>query len=109
MLSGLAISALLAELFNLKKFLFPVVCFGLMVTCGVAIYDWNTNIHLYNNMLLIDNYAILFTCVLCIVTLLWFIGANDYIIRETSVTDNYALILFAFRRQCTAFTPVARL
>jgi len=95
LLSGLGISAMLAELFNLKKLLFPIVCLGLLATIGVSFYDWNTDVHLFNNMLRLDNYALLFTASMSFITLLWFIGANDYIELETSISDKYALVLFA--------------
>jgi NADH-quinone oxidoreductase subunit N len=95
LLSGLGISAMVAELFNLKKFLFPIVCLGLLATIGVSVYDWNTDIHLFNNMLLLDNYALLFTASMAFITLLWFMGANEYIELETSISDKYALVLFA--------------
>ena len=85
LLSGLGISAMLAELFNLKKLLFPIVCLGLLATIGVSFYDWNTDIHLFNNMLRLDNYALLFTASMSFITLLWFIGANDYIELEKAL------------------------
>ena len=94
LLSGLGISAMLAELFNLKKLLFPLVCLGLLATIGVSVYDWNTDIHLFNNMLRLDNYALLFTASMAFITLLWFMGANEYIELETSISDKYALVLF---------------
>lgn len=95
LLSGLGVSAMLAELFNLKKLLFPLVCLGLLATIGVSVYDWNTDIHLFNNMLRLDNYALLFTASMAFITLLWFMGANQYIELETSISDKYALVLFA--------------
>ena len=94
LLSGLGVSAMLAELFNLKKLLFPLVCLGLLATIGVSVYDWNTDIHLFNNMLRLDNYALMFTASMAFITLLWFMGAHDYIEKETSISDKYALILF---------------
>lgn len=94
LLSGLGLSAMLAELFNLKKFLFPLVCLGLLATIGVSIYDYNTDIHLFNNMLRLDNSALMFTGSMAFITLLWLIGAQDYIEKETSISDKYALILF---------------
>jgi NADH-quinone oxidoreductase subunit N len=94
LLSGLGIGAMLAELFNFKKLLFPLVCLGLLAAIGVSVYDWNTDIRLFNNMLRLDNYALVFTASMSFITLLWLLGANDYIEHETHVSDKYALTLF---------------
>ncbi len=94
LLSGLGVGAMVAELINIKRFLFPLVCLGLIATIGVSIYDWNTDIHLFNNMLRLDNFALLFTASLSLITLLWLIGAKKYIETETSISDKYALTMF---------------
>jgi len=95
LLSGLGIGSLIAELTNQKKLLPWVVLLGLLGAIGVSVMDWGTNIHYFNNMMAFDNTAILFTCVLCFVAFLWFLGSAQYIETETNITDQYALILFA--------------
>ncbi len=95
LLSGLGIGSLVAELTNQKKLLPWVVLLGLLAAIGVSIMDWGTNIHYFNNMMSFDNTAILFTCVLCFVAFLWFLGSGKYLETETNITDQYALILFA--------------
>ncbi|MBL0047368.1 MAG: NADH-quinone oxidoreductase subunit N [Bacteroidetes bacterium] len=95
LLSGLGVLALLAEIFNLKKRLYPVVLIGLLVTIAAAVKDWNTNIHYYSNMMLFDNFAITFTVLICVVALLWFVMSQSYFTEETNVTDHFALVLFS--------------
>lgn len=95
LLSGLGICSLVAELTNQKKLLPWVVLAGLLAAIGVSIMDWGTDIHYFNNMMALDNTAILFTCVLCFVSFLWFLGSSDYLKNETSITDQVSLILFA--------------
>lgn len=95
LLSGLGICSLVAELTNQKKMLPWVVFAGLLAAIGVSIMDWGTNIHYFNNMMALDNTAILFTCVLCFITFLWFLGSGEYIEKKTNITDLYALVLFA--------------
>jgi len=94
-LSGLGVLALLAEIFRFKKFLLPIVVVGLLGAIGAAVYDWNTNIHYYHNMLTFDNYALLFSIVICGTALLWFLSAQNFFSEETSITDHYGLTLFA--------------
>lgn len=95
LLSGLGICSLVAELTNQKKMLPWVVFAGLLAAIGVSIMDWGTNIHYFNNMMALDNTAILFTCVLCFITFLWFLGSGEYIEKKTNITDLYALVLFS--------------
>ena len=94
-LSGLGISALVAELTGLKKYLHWFVTFGLLAAIGVTIKDWNTNIHYFNNMMVLDNTALMFIIVLCFLGFVWFLGARDYIESETAITDHIALLMFA--------------
>lgn len=94
-LSALGVIALLAEIFKFKKLLLPIVLVGLLGAIGVAVMDWNTNIHYYNNMLTFDNYGLLFTILICGVSFLWFLMSQDFFSEESSKTDHYALSLFA--------------
>ncbi len=94
LLSGLGVLALLAEIFNFKKRLFPIVLIGIVAVIVAAIKDWSTNIHYYSEMMVFDNFAICFTVLIGVVSLLWFIFAQSYFQEETSVTDHFALILF---------------
>jgi NADH-quinone oxidoreductase subunit N len=94
-LSGLGIFSLLAEIFNLRKILFPIVILGLIATAGLLVLDWNTSASYYNNMLTFDNYAVAFSIALSIIALLWFMMSTDYFQNNTHVTDHFALVLFA--------------
>ena len=94
-LSALGVIALLAEIFKFKKFLLPLVLIGLLGAIAAAIKDWNTNIHYYSNMMSFDNYAILFTIVLCSIAFLWFLTSQGFFRSESSKSDHYALVLFS--------------
>jgi NADH-quinone oxidoreductase subunit N len=71
-----------------------MVLLGLIITFGVNISDWNTNIT-YFNMMVYDNYAVAFTSVILFIAFLWFLMSENYFKEETSRTDHFALILFA--------------
>lgn len=94
-LSGLGVLSLLSEIFNFKKVLFPVVILGLLASVGVLIYDWNSSIAYFNDMLLFDNYAVAFSIAISGTALLWFIMSQSYFETHTQVTDHFTLILFS--------------
>lgn len=95
LLSGIGAFALLAEIFRLKKFLFPVIFIGLLGAIGAAVYDWNTNIHYYHNMLTFDNFALTFSIVLCGTVLLWFFSSLSFFSDQEYFTDKSSLFIFS--------------
>jgi NADH-quinone oxidoreductase subunit N len=94
-LSGLAIFSLLAEIFNIKRFLFPVVILGLIASALVLVLDWNEGTAYFSNMLTFDNYAVAFSITLSLIAMLWFLMSKDYFQNNTHITDHFALILFS--------------
>lgn len=94
LLSSLGVIALLAEIFSFKKLLYPVVILGLIITFVLNLVDWNTN-ELYYGMMRYDNFAVAFSSVLIGITTLWFVMADGFFKEESSLTDHFALILFA--------------
>jgi NADH-quinone oxidoreductase subunit N len=94
-LSGLGIFSLLAEIFNIKRFLFPVVILGLIASAFLLVLDWNQGTSHYSNMLTFDNYAVAFSVTLSITATLWFLLSKDYFENNTHVTDHFSLILFS--------------
>lgn len=95
MLSGLGIFSLLAEIFNIKRFLFPVVILGLVASAVLLVFDWNEGTAHYSNMLTFDNYAVAFSITLSLIAMLWFLMSKDYFENNTHITDHFALILFS--------------
>ena len=51
MISGLGVFSLLAEIFNVKRILFPVVILGLIAAAVLLVFDWNHDTSFYSNML----------------------------------------------------------
>ncbi len=95
LLSSLGVVALLAEIFSFKKLLYPFVLIGLIVTFIVNALDWNLAQNTFFGMVQYDNYAVAFTSVIIVTAFLWFLMAGNYFKEETSLTDHFALILFA--------------
>jgi NADH-quinone oxidoreductase subunit N len=94
LLSALGVIALLAEIFSFKKILYPVVILGLITTFVLNLVDWNTD-KTWFVMMRYDNFAVAFSSVLIGITTLWFIMAEGFFKEESSLTDHFALILFA--------------
>ena len=93
LISGLGVMALAAGLFNLRRLMMPIVLLGLLANIGLCIADWGNNEVVYD-MLLLDNFALAFTIVFSITTILWFISASEYFTDDNNFSDHYALVLF---------------
>ncbi len=94
-LSSLGIIALFSEMLNFRKALQPLIMLGLAAALVTDILAWNTNGHYYNEMMVVDNYAVAFTGLLIIITMLWFILSPEFFHEPTSRVDHFALIIFA--------------
>ena len=98
LLSSLGVLALLAEIFNFRKILFPLILLGLAGVVGLAVADWNNKQSfspVFMNMLVFDHRAIIFTVVMTVTLLLWMLMSREYFEEKSSATDHYALVLFA--------------
>lgn len=94
-LSGLGILSLLAEIFNVRKVLFPIVMAGLAAAVVVLMVEWNTASSYYNDMLFFDNFAIAFGVMLSVAAILWFLMSKRYLEDNPHITEHFALALFA--------------
>jgi NADH-quinone oxidoreductase subunit N len=94
-LSGLGILSLLAEIFNFRKVLFPIVLAGLVASTFLLVVDWGTDVSYFTNMLRFDNGAVAFSALISVTAFLWFLMSRDYFQNNTHVTDHFALILFS--------------
>lgn len=96
LLSGLGVLSLFAEIFNFKRALFPLVLLGLIGAFVITVIDWGTFRDPFGmHMLVFDNYAVAFSAVLIGAAFFWFLSSQNYFVEETSLTDHFALVLFA--------------
>ena len=94
--SVLGIFAMISEIIGLKKILWYVVILGLIGILVATIGDWNLSDPFFYGMMSFDNYAVLFTALLLLLSLLWFfITKETYDAGEFNQADHYALILFS--------------
>ena len=59
--SSLGLVCMLAEMFNLRKFILPVAVIGLVAIFGLNAMTWGVNQSFYHNMVAIDNYSVAFS------------------------------------------------
>lgn len=86
---------MMAEVFNYKKAIIPLLVVGLLVGFGVNVMEWNTFQSYFGQMFLTDNYAVAFTGLVIFTTLLWVLMSQTYFTSESSRVEHASLILFA--------------
>ena len=96
-ISGLGILAMLAEIFKFKKLLLPIVLLGIIAACALNFLEWQTRLDIsyFDNMISFDKLAIAFSGIILLTAFFWFILANNYFDKSSSLVDHFALVLFA--------------
>jgi NADH-quinone oxidoreductase subunit N len=90
-----ALVVLYAGLFKAKKALLPLTIVGLLTGLGFVVADWNTN-HVYYNMMQMDNFALAFSGLCIVGTLLIFLLTQNYFSATSeNVAEYFTLILFS--------------
>jgi NADH-quinone oxidoreductase subunit N len=91
--SVLGFFCMLAEIFNFRKLIVPVLVLGLAVIFGLNLNDWNSNQAFFNNMVKIDNFSVAFGGLAIFVTLLVFILSTDFYAEDQNHLSDYMSIL----------------
>jgi NADH-quinone oxidoreductase subunit N len=90
-----ALVVLYAGLFKAKKALLPLTLLGLVVSLGFAICSWN-NPTVHFGMMNMDNFAVAFTVISVVGTLLIFLLTQRYFAEDSpNIAEYFTLILFA--------------
>lgn len=92
--SLLGVVAMMAEVLRFKKILLPMVVLGLLGALATLTGEWNTGIRHFNDMVYFDNYALGFSSLLIVITLLWLFMGFPYFTQSESRGEHAALILF---------------
>lgn len=94
-LAILAILVLSIGMAGKRKWLQPVILIGLLITLAVNLLQWDRGWKSANDMLIFDNYAVAFSGLLIALTLLVFMLARQFYIKQKhSPDDIYAILLF---------------
>jgi NADH-quinone oxidoreductase subunit N len=95
-ISLIAIVILFLGLYKLDKAIVPLAVVGLLASITSYALAWNTNIYYFNNMLFVDNFAILFSILTIATTILILLLSPGYFEKISSnVAEYVALILFS--------------
>ena len=86
---------MLAEIFSFKKLLPLLVFAGLLLALYFNFKEWGQSISYFNDMFRFDNYSILFSTLIIEIGIIWFLISQGFFKNETSLTDHYAVMLFA--------------
>lgn len=93
--STLGLVCMLAEMFNLRKFILPVAVIGLLVIFGLNAASWDVNQAYFNNMVVIDNFSVAFSGLLLLLGVLVLILSGDFYKNEESkISDYLAITIF---------------
>lgn len=96
LLSVFGIVNLFVGFLKSKKILLPLVLLFLAVVFGVNLLGWNNTQTYFNNMLTIDNYAVAFTGIMVLTTLLILPFSQRYIDAEDdNLAEYYSILLFS--------------
>ena len=96
-LSVLAILVLYLGLYKAKNALLPVTMVGLAVSLVFSLIEWNSgSAPIFSGMMLFDNFAVAFTSICIISTMLILLISKDYFEQISEhVAEYYTIILFA--------------
>ncbi len=92
---GLGLTALLAEVFNIRRILGVLVIIGLAAAIGITVMELGMPVSYFSNMVVFDDFALSFSILIMAITILWFWMAQDYFNQDKDhYTDRASLILF---------------
>jgi len=92
---GLGVLCLLFEILNLRKGIVPITIIGLLAILGLTITEFNTPAAYYNNMIVVDNFAMSFSALFIILTLFLVALSHDfYEDHQTKISDFIAIKIF---------------
>src|ERR1700712_2970567 len=96
-ISILPIVLLYLGLYKAQKALLPVTIIGLLLALAAAMMQWNSSaLPIYHGMMLFDNFAIAFSSIAIISTILILLLSGGYFEKISShIAEYYAIILFS--------------
>jgi NADH-quinone oxidoreductase subunit N len=95
-LTALGVIVLFFGILKKNSWLLPTILAGLPIVLALTISSWDTGRHYFNDMLIVDNYAVAFNSVMVFSTFLILMFAGQYYRHaERSLDDIYAIVLFA--------------
>ena len=95
-ISLLAIVVLFLGLYKQTKAIVPISVAGLVAALVTYAMAWNTNMYYFNNMMFIDNYAVSFSILTIVTTILILLLSPGYFEKiSNNIAEYVAIILFS--------------
>ena len=92
---GLGILVLLFEIINLRKLIVPITVAGLLAVLGVTVADYDAPAAYYNNMIVVSNYSVTFSCLFIVLAIfLVTLSHNFYDTQADKISDYVSLKIF---------------
>ncbi|GHN01932.1 NADH-quinone oxidoreductase subunit N [Cytophagales bacterium WSM2-2] len=91
---GLGVFSLLAEVFNLKRWITIVSVTGLVVALALVALDWKAISYRYNGMVYFDHFALAFSGLILVTSIFWFWMSRGYFTSDEHQSDKSALVIF---------------
>ncbi|WP_439880343.1 NADH-quinone oxidoreductase subunit N [Pontibacter sp. MBLB2868] len=96
LLSVFGIVNLFVGFLKSKRILLPLALLFLLTVFAVNLFSWNDTQSYFNNMLTIDNYAVAFTGIMTLTTLLLIPFSQRYVEeKDSNLAEYYSLLLFS--------------
>ncbi|MBC5993748.1 NADH-quinone oxidoreductase subunit N [Pontibacter cellulosilyticus] len=96
LLSVFGIANLFIGFMKSKRILLPLALLFLLIVFAVNLFSWNDTQSYFNNMLTIDNYAVAFTGIMTLTTLLLLPFSQRYVREgDSNLAEYYSLLLFS--------------
>ncbi|HLP21676.1 MAG TPA: NADH-quinone oxidoreductase subunit N, partial [Chitinophagales bacterium] len=103
--STLGLVCMLAEMFNLRKFILPIAVTGLLVIFGLNASSWGVNQAFFHNMVVIDNFSVAFSGLLLLLgVFILVLSGNFHKNEESKISDYLAITIFTL---CGALAMVS--
>ena len=95
-ISLLAIVILFLGLYKLNRAIIPMAIIGLAGSIASYVLAWNNSKYYFNNMIFVDNYAVAFSILAIVTTMLILLLSPGYFEKISSnVAEYVAMILFS--------------
>lgn len=94
-ITAVGVLAMLSEILNFRKLLYPLTLLVLLVALGLTGMEWSGDVRYFNDMLYMDNFAVVFSGIMVFTTLLWFMMNEGFLIGNPRQADFTAIIAFA--------------
>ena len=94
-ITGLGVLCLLFEIFNLRKFIVPFATIGLLAALGLTISTYDVPSAYFNNMVITDNYSVVFSALFIVLTTFLVAMSHDfYKNHPTKISDFVSIKIF---------------